>query len=546
MVVGVHKRAVGVFSHRRNAEKAIQELKDSGFPMDRVSIIARDADHKDDIAGTPVQEKVGDHADDGAKVGAISGTALGGLTGLLVGLGTLAIPGIGPIMLAGATATTLVTTLTGAGIGAVAGGLIGALIGLGIPEERARVYHERVQRGDYLVILDGTDAEIRSAEAILHQGGIEEFGVYNHPNSNHTATDVVHNKFSGTKHAVGYFSHQQDAEAAITDLRYAGFPLSQVSLIHRKLLEGEVFAGINVSDRFEYQTLGLPSPRADFYNERLKQGEYVIVVGGTDAEIRRAAAIVSQQGIQEWRIYPSNDPINGHNIAPSQRSKRAIGVFSHRQDAEAALTELQNVGFPLNQVSIIAKNTDGTNSNFWRQGAEHPPITGLERNLPTGNQADEAAKAGAATGGVLGGLGGLLVGLGAVAIPGIGPVILGGAVATALATTLAGGAIGAAAGGVGGGLIGLGIPEDRARVYSDRFQRGDYLFIIDGTEAEIQHAETILKDRGIQEFAIYDATDLHTEHRPGLDRDVAVQTPVPDIQRRDPAVAIVDRRDERV
>jgi DNA-binding transcriptional MerR regulator len=536
MVVGVHKRAVGVFSHRRNAEQALQELKHSGFPMDRVSIVARDADRKDDIAGTPVQEKVGDKADEGAKVGAISGTALGGLTGLLVGLGTLAIPGIGPIMLAGAAATTLATTLTGAGIGAVAGSLIGALIGLGIPEERARIYHERVQRGDYLVILDGTDAELAQASAILHQGGIEEFGVYDHPNSKHPTTDVAHENLSGTKHAVGYFSHRQEAEAAITDLRYAGFPLSQISLIYKKPLEGEAFAGINLSDRFEHQRLGLPDPRAEFYNDRIKQGDYVVVVGGTDAEIQQAASIMSQQGIQEWQIYPSNGH-NGDVTVPSPRSKRAIGVFSHRQDAEAALTELRDAGFPLNQVSIIAKNANGSNGDA---------IAGVDRNLGAGNKADEAAKAGAATGGALGGLGGLLVGLGALAIPGVGPIIAGGAVATALATTLAGGAIGAAAGGIGGGLVGLGIPEDKARVYSDRFQKGDYLVIVDGTETEIQHAETILRHRGIQEFAIYDATDLHSQHRPSLDRAVEHQTPVADIHRGEPSVVIVDRRDERV
>lgn len=533
MVVSEHKRAVGVFSHRRNAEQALQELKHSGFPMDRVSIVARDANSKDDIAGTPVVERVDDKADEGAKVGAVSGTALGGLAGLLVGLGTLAIPGIGPIMLAGATATALATTLTGAGIGAVAGSLIGALIGLGIPEERAKVYHERVQRGDYLVILDGTDAEIAQAEAILHQGGIEEFGVYNHPH------EVAHNGFSGTKHAVGYFSHRQEAEAAITDLRYAGFPLSQISLIHRKPLEGEAFAGINVSDRFDHQRLGLPDPRVEFYNDRIKQGDYVIVVGGTDAQIQQAASIINQQGIQEWQIYP----LDGHAVVPSQRSKRAIGVFSHRRDTEVALTELRDAGFPLNQVSIIAKNTDG---DVLLQEADRPRIPGVDGNVGRGNQAEEAAKAGAATGGVLGGLGGLLVGLGTLAIPGVGPVIAGGAVATALATTLAGGAIGAAAGGIGGGLVGLGIPEDRARVYSDRFQRGDYLFIVDGTEAEIQHAETILKHRGIQEFAIYNATDLHSQNRPGFDRGIDRQTPVPAIHRGEPAVVILDRRDERV
>ncbi|WP_017655520.1 general stress protein [Fortiea contorta] len=533
MVVGVHRRAVGVFSHRRNAEQALHELKHSGFPMDRVSVIARDADRKDDIAGTPVQETVGDKADEGAKVGAISGTAVGGLTGLLVGLGTLAIPGIGPIMLAGATATTLVTTLAGAGIGAVAGSLLGALIGLGIPEERAKVYNERVERGDYLVIVDGTDAEIAQAEAILRRGGIEEFGVYDQPNGKYPTTNVAHHhvaehRGAGTRHAIGYFSHRQDAEAAITDLRYAGFPLSQISLLHKKPLEGETFVGVNTSDRLEYQRLGLEDDRAEFYNERIKQGDYVVVVEGTDTEIQQAASVINRHSIQQWQIH---EPGN-YNTSSSHTAKRAIGVFSHRRDAEAALTELRDAGFPLNQVSIIAKNTDGTNSDR---------LTGVDRNLGTGNKADEGAKAGAATGGAIGGLGGLLVGLGALAIPGIGPVIAGGAVATALATTLAGGAIGAAAGGIGGGLIGLGIPEDRARVYSDRFQRGDYLLVVDGTTDEIHQAETILKRRGIQEFGVYDATDI-----PQSDRRDVHQTPVADIHRDDPTVVIIDRRDERL
>lgn len=182
MVVTVRRRAVGTFSNRADIEKALHELKNSGFPMERVSVIAKDAEHRGDIAGTPTREEIGNKADEGATAGVISGGALGGLTGLLVGLGTIAIPGVGPIMLAGATATTLATTLAGAGIGAAAGGLIGALIGLGIPEERARVYHQRVERGHYLVIVEGTEAEIARAEQIFHRYGIQEFGIYDYPN----------------------------------------------------------------------------------------------------------------------------------------------------------------------------------------------------------------------------------------------------------------------------------------------------------------------------------------------------------------------------
>ncbi|WP_016949848.1 general stress protein [Anabaena sp. PCC 7108] len=178
MVIGVNRRAVGVFSHRRDAEQALHDLKNSGFPMEKVSIIAKDRDNKEDIAGTQVTEKVGDKSEEGAKVGGISGGTVGGLTGLLIGLGTLAIPGVGPIMLAGGVATALATTVAGAGIGAVAGSLIGGLIGLGIPEERARIYNERVEQGAYLVIIDGTDAELTRVREILHNRGVEDFEVY--------------------------------------------------------------------------------------------------------------------------------------------------------------------------------------------------------------------------------------------------------------------------------------------------------------------------------------------------------------------------------
>jgi hypothetical protein len=120
-------------------------------------------------------------ADEGATKGALTGGTLGGLTGLLVGLGLVAIPGIGPIMLAGASATAIATTLAGTALGAAAGSLIGALVGMGIPEEEARVYNDRVARGDYLVLVDGSEAEVAQAESILSRGGIQHWNTYDYP-----------------------------------------------------------------------------------------------------------------------------------------------------------------------------------------------------------------------------------------------------------------------------------------------------------------------------------------------------------------------------
>jgi hypothetical protein len=180
MALGLNRRAVGVFNTRREAEHALHELNDSGFPMNKISVIAKD-NKQADIEGVDVQDKVGNKADEGASTGALTGGVLGGATGLLVGLGALAIPGVGPIVLAGEIATAIATTVAGGAIGAAAGGLIGALVGLGIPEERAKTYNDRVSRGHYLVMVEGNDAEIARAEAVLTGRGIEDFGIYDIP-----------------------------------------------------------------------------------------------------------------------------------------------------------------------------------------------------------------------------------------------------------------------------------------------------------------------------------------------------------------------------
>jgi hypothetical protein len=193
MVLGHHKRAVGTFASHQAAEAALMELRDSGFSMDRVSVIGRDIDRHSSVAGADASDRLSDagkraahdtEADEGAKKGAVAGGTLGGLTGLLVGLGALAIPGIGPVMLGGAAATALATALSGGAIGAAAGGLLGGLVGLGIPEDRAKAYSDRVSQGEYLIMVDGSDEEIRRAEMILNRRGIQDWGIYDAPTQN--------------------------------------------------------------------------------------------------------------------------------------------------------------------------------------------------------------------------------------------------------------------------------------------------------------------------------------------------------------------------
>lgn len=651
-----HRRAIGTFPEQHAAERALNELRDAGFPMDRVSIVARGPEPREDRGHT---HHVGNKSDEGAVSGAVTGGLLGTITGLLVGMGTLAIPGVGPIMLTGAIATAVVTTLAGTGIGAVTGGLLGALIGLGIPEKDARDYHDRIMRGEYLLVVDGSDSDIARVEQILHHRRINAYNVYDAPlmagaagtraleepyyrrihpaavahwpmgssvvvhetpghhpapmplepytvrpleepfyrrsQHSHTVPQPIHEasapvretpavvpvretpEVGGRQRAIASYANPHDAEEAITRLRQAGFPLSTVSLIARHIEQRDVFSGLAVRDRLEAARYGIPCNRSHFYDEHLDRGSYLVTVSGTEDEIRRAVAILATCGMTSWDLFDatSEHPIPEHRTFENRTTEeskfnpldrhpegvvgsklpahrpapppppsaiassappvppppsaitspsapvpplysstssippasshpaqhyRAIGVFSRRQDTEAALSELRTSGFSMDQISILA-----------RDSGRGPSVAGVDIRQQTGNQADEGAKAGAATGAAVGGLGGLLVGLGTLAIPGIGPVIAGGAVATAIATTLTGGAIGAATGGIVGALVGLGIPENRARVYNERFNRGDDLIIMDGSEADIRHAESILKRHRIHEWERFEATKVQTQ-----------------------------------
>ena len=186
---GYYKRAVGVFKRREDLEDVLRRLKDDGYNMERVSLIAR---HVEDVEGADdVTDRAGNEAEEGAGIGATTGTVLGGIGGFLIGVGVLAIPGVGPILAAGAEINALASTLAGAGIGAATGGIIGALIGLGIPEDQAKVYDKRVKAGQYLLMVSGTETEIRRVEAIMRDRHVEEFNIYDVPDSaqTHAASD---------------------------------------------------------------------------------------------------------------------------------------------------------------------------------------------------------------------------------------------------------------------------------------------------------------------------------------------------------------------
>lgn len=172
------RTAVGLFDRQEDLERVLNELKAGGFAPEQVSLVAKDRNTTREVV-----ETTGMGGGEGAGVGAVAGGITGGLLGWLVGIGALAIPGIGPIVAAGA----LATTLGGAAIGAAAGGLIGALVDLGIPEEEATFYNESVGRGGMLLTVHAnSDAQLYDANEVMRRNGGTEVRTYG------GATDAAH------------------------------------------------------------------------------------------------------------------------------------------------------------------------------------------------------------------------------------------------------------------------------------------------------------------------------------------------------------------
>jgi hypothetical protein len=151
-----------------------------------------------------------------------------------------------------------------------------------------------------------------------------------------------------------------------------------------------------------------------------------------------------------------------------------VALFDDMSTAEKAVHELENLGFSRDHISLMAAN----------RGAD-------DGGASTGSAADGAA-AGAGIGAVLGGLAGLLVGIGALAIPGIGPIIAAGP----LAAALGGAGIGAAAGGVIGALVDAGIPEEQAQYYAEGVRRGGTLVTVNASEGMADRATNVLNRYG--------------------------------------------------
>ncbi len=161
--------------------------------------------------------------------------------------------------------------------------------------------------------------------------------------------------------------------------------------------------------------------------------------------------------------------------------KAVVGLVRTTGQAEAIVSRLNAAGFPYDDISVLFPDEASTR-DF---AHEHE------------TKAPEGATAGGITGGAIGGTLGLLAGIGALAIPGVGPLIAAGPVMAALSGAAAGGAVG----GLVGGLVGMGMPEYEATLVEGRLREGRVMIAVHTDNGDDRkRAKTILKDSGADDI----------------------------------------------
>jgi hypothetical protein len=176
--------------------------------------------------------------------------------------------------------------------------------------------------------------------------------------------------------------------------------------------------------------------------------------------------------------------------------KSVICITNSEAQASVIVDRLRDEGFSSNDISVLFPDKTGTRDFAHEKGTKAP----------------EGAATGAGTGAVLGGALGWLAGIGALAIPGVGPFVAAGPIAAALS----GAAVGGTVGGIAGALIGLGIPEYEAKRYEGKIKQGGILISVHTEDAdEVKRAKTIFEEARAEDIS---ATGEATPEKPKEDK----------------------------
>lgn len=171
-------------------------------------------------------------------------------------------------------------------------------------------------------------------------------------------------------------------------------------------------------------------------------------------------------------------------------SKTVVAIFDNYNQAENAAKQIKDQGLRTDDISIVAKQTDTDTAGNTGTTATMGGNTGTTATMGgnTGKAKNDNISDGVVTGGILGGLAGLLIGAGSMVIPGLGIVAAAGPITGLLS--------GAVTGGIVGGLIDLGIPENRSKQYETDIKAGKILFSMKTDEDKVGSIASVLRTNG--------------------------------------------------
>ena len=163
---GKNTAVFGLYPNHSGAEHGVETLKQAGFRNTDISVL-----FPQNVGSKDFGHEKGSKAPEGAATGAGTGAVVGGALGWLAGIGALAIPGLGPFIVAG----PIMAALAGMGVGGTVGGITGALIGMGIPEYVAKRYEGRVKEGGILLSVHSDNLDwTKRAKEILERTGAQD------------------------------------------------------------------------------------------------------------------------------------------------------------------------------------------------------------------------------------------------------------------------------------------------------------------------------------------------------------------------------------
>jgi len=190
-------------------------------------------------------------------------------------------------------------------------------------------------------------------------------------------------------------------------------------------------------------------------------------------------------------------------------SETIFGIFPTTAEADAVISDLEKAGFTAKDISVILGDK------------------GRAMVKTKGQEVTQTTATGIATGGTIGGIAGMIIGVAAITLPGIGGLIVAGPLAVALGlievggTTLAGALTGAAAGGLIGALVGFGVPVESAKTYEEALKMGQVLLAVNTSSEQTDLVRRILAQHGATEIC-----NVTAEGKPQIPPSQATRPPV--------------------